>query len=202
MYHHGIRSISLRSICAEWPSEEVRQEVRKTDTWDRVRQIILQMTDTAPEIRHIHMIQKTERMFYHTYLSLEPAYMELFIAYIPLENLDGGKMKHTPRLFTLLGGMHPNEREEDPLMASIQTQFLGWIQGDVERKGKWCRPFVFFHHWESFEAEVAYKEKQWAWSVHTKDGRRLRLAWDCFLYSLEEAGMLDSEVYHAAMQKV
>ena len=108
-------------IYAEWPSEEVRQEVRKIDTWDRVRQIILQMADTAPEIRHIHMIQKTERMFYPTYLSLEPAYIELFLAYIPLDNLDGGKMKHNPDLFTILGGMDPNEREEDPLIVSIQT---------------------------------------------------------------------------------
>lgn len=181
----------------------MRQEVRKTETWDRVRQIILKMTDTAPEIRHIHMIRKYKgRMFWPDSLSLEPEYMELFLAYIPLENLDGGKMKNPPDLFTLLGGMDPFERDEDPLMASIQTQYLGWIQGDVKRKGKWCRPFVFFHHWESFEAEVAYKEKQWAWTVHTQDGRKLTLAWECFLCGLDEAGMLDSEVYHVAMQKV
>lgn len=72
------------------------------------------MTDTAPEIRYIHIIRKTKRMFYHTYLSLEPAYIELFIMFMLLENLDRGKMKYTPQLFTLFGGIDLNEREDDP----------------------------------------------------------------------------------------
>ena len=61
------------------------------------------------------MIRKTKRIVYHTYLSLEPAYIELFILYISLENLYRGKMKHTPELFTLLSGIDPNKREEDLL---------------------------------------------------------------------------------------
>jgi hypothetical protein len=84
------------------------------------------MTDTAPEIRHIHIIRKyKERMFWPDSVYLEPEYMELFLAYIPLKNLDGGKMKNPPDLFSFLGGMDPFERDEDPLMASIQTQYLG-----------------------------------------------------------------------------
>lgn len=75
----------------------------------------------------------------------------------------------------------------------------GWADGEAQYQGKLSRRMIYILQWKDEEVQRKYLNEIMCPS-HTRNGRKLIMAMDSFVYELEDQGMLGFETQNFRLQ--